>query len=472
MKFQESETTELKRSLNKDFAKEVVAFLNTRDGLIYIGVSDDGAVVGVESVESTMRQVRDIIRDQILPFTDGLCEIGSLLEGDRPVVFVKIRKGTKLYYVKKEGRSSSGCFFRDGTSSVPMREEEIERRLRASLSGDDLLKEARASYAPLSFRQLKSFYLEAGYTLGEETFAENLGLLTGDGGYNKLAELLADKNRVGFIYAAFNGKDKSSMRETVDFGNQCLLLSVDKLMARLEAENRGITSFSTTVRHTRALFDLECAKEAVYNALAHNDYLSGGVPSVYLYEDRVEVLSYGGLPFGQTKENFFRGVSKPRSESLTRILRDLGYAERTGHGVPSIIAQYGREAFEIEDSFVLVTIPFDKEVLSGLRSSGEAQGSHVRASRGDKGKGGARRPKGRGKGSRSAREGRREEAVALLQENPSITLAEAAARLGVSLATARRLFSSLKKEGMILKSRGSRHGSWVVRERIPEERDP
>ncbi len=463
MKFQESETTELKRSLNKDFAKEVVAFLNTRDGFIYIGVSDDGTVVGVESVEDTMRKVRDIIRDQILPFTDGLCEIGSLLEGDRPVVFVKVRKGTKLYYVKKEGRSSSGCFFRDGTSSVPMREEEIERMLKASLTGEDLLKEARASYSPLSFRQLKSFYLEAGYTLGEETFAENLGLLTGDGGYNKIAELLADKNRDGFIYAAFNGKDKSSMRETVDFGNRCVLLSVDKLMARLEAENRGITSFSTTVRHTRTLFDLECTKEAVYNALAHNDWLSGGVPSVYLYEDRIEVLSYGGLPFGQTEENFFRGVSKPRSESLTRILRDLGYAERTGHGVPSITAQYGREAFEIEDSFVLVTIPFDKEVLSGLRSSGEGQSSSVRASHGDKGK-------GRGKGSRSARDGRREEAVALLQENPSITLADAAARLGVSLATVRRLFSSLKEEGTILKSRGSRHGSWVVvRERIPDE---
>lgn len=63
MKFQESETIELKRMLNKDFAKEVVSFLNTRNGTIYIGVDDNGDIVGVSNVDKTMRVIRDIIRD-------------------------------------------------------------------------------------------------------------------------------------------------------------------------------------------------------------------------------------------------------------------------------------------------------------------------------------------------------------------------------------------------------------------------
>ena len=125
MKFLESETTELKRTLNKDFAKEVVAFLNTRNGIIYIGVDDNGNVLGVPNIDKTMREVRDIIRDQILPSTEGLCEIGSLLEGDKMVVSVKVSKGTKLYYIKKEGRSATGCFYRDGTSSTPMSERRL-----------------------------------------------------------------------------------------------------------------------------------------------------------------------------------------------------------------------------------------------------------------------------------------------------------------------------------------------------------
>ena len=134
MKFQETESVELKRILNKDFAKEVVAFLNTRNGTIYIGVDDKGNVIGVDNVDKTMREVRQIIRDQILPSTEGLCEIESFFENEKIIIIIKIKKGSKLYYIKKEGRSATGCFYRDGTSSVPMSEEEIERLFMSSLS--------------------------------------------------------------------------------------------------------------------------------------------------------------------------------------------------------------------------------------------------------------------------------------------------------------------------------------------------
>ncbi len=278
MKFQGSESVELKRTLNKDFAMEAVDFLNTRNGAIYIGVDDNGDAIGVSNVDKTMREIRDIIRDQILPSTEGLCEIGSLLEDDKTIIVVKVTKGTKLYYIKKEGRSATGCFYRDGTSSTPMSEDEIERRWKYSFTNEDLLKETPASYSPLTFRQLKIFYDEVGMTLNDDTFASNLGLLTKDGVFNKIAELLSDKNHIGFIYARYNGKDKSSFSETVDFGNQCVLTAVEKLMYRLEAENRGVTEISLTTRSTRNLVDIDCLREAVYNALAHNDWLNGGVP--------------------------------------------------------------------------------------------------------------------------------------------------------------------------------------------------
>ena len=74
--------------MNKDFIKEVVAFLNTRNGIIYIGVDDKGNVIGVENVDKTMREIRDIIRDQILPSTEGLSEIGSLLEDNKTIITV------------------------------------------------------------------------------------------------------------------------------------------------------------------------------------------------------------------------------------------------------------------------------------------------------------------------------------------------------------------------------------------------
>ena len=280
-------------------------------------------------------------------------------------------------------------------------------------------------------------------TLNDDTFASNLGLLTKDKAFNKIAELLSDKNHIGFIYARYNGKDKSSFSETVDFGNQCVLTAVEKLMHRLEAENRGVTEISSTTRSTKSLVDIDCLREAVYNALAHNDWLNGGVPSVYVYNDRIEIISYGGLPFGQTEENFFKGISKPRSEGFIRILRDLDFAERTGHGMPQIIDKYGKKAFDITDSFILVTLPYDSDVVSKLNQN-EHPDEH---------------PDEHPEFSNRTRE---EIIIELIKTNPYITYDEIALKLGISVATVRRTFVSLRKKGIIA-NRINQHDKWTLK---------
>ena len=235
-------------------------------------------------------------------------------------------------------------------------------------------------------------------------------------------------------------KDKSSFSETVDFGNQCLLTAVEKLMYRLEAENRGVTEISSTTRSNKSLVDIDCLREAVYNALAHNDWLNGGVPSVYVYNDRIEIISYGGLPFGQTEENFFKGISKPRSEGFIRILRDLDFAERTGHGIPQIIAKYGKKAFNITDSFILVTLPYDSDVASKLVKN-EHLNEHLEVKATD----------------------RENFVIQMIKDNPYITYDDVSSKLGVSIATARRIFSALKKKGIIVGSRANKHDKWQLK---------
>ena len=49
-----------------------------------------------------------------------------------------------------------------------------------------------------------------------------------------------------------------------------------------------------------------------------------------------------------------------------RIMRDLGYAERTGHGIPKIIKLYGKKAFDINDNYIMVTLNFDEDVIDSL----------------------------------------------------------------------------------------------------------
>lgn len=135
---------------------------------------------------------------------------------------------------------------------------------------------------------------------------------------------------------------------------------------RLETENFGMSKITFSKRIDKQLVDMDCLREALYNAVVYNDWENSRIPIIYKFNDRFEIISYGGIPNGQTKEMFLKGISKPRSESLMRILRDWGYVERTGQGVLKIIDKYGEKAFTFGEDYIIVTIPFDKEVASSF----------------------------------------------------------------------------------------------------------
>lgn len=79
---------------------------------------------------------------------------------------------------------------------------------------------------------------------------------------------------------------------------------------------------------------------------------------------RIECIhQYSGMPYSQTKERFLQGISVPRNLSLMRVFQDLEVTEKTGHGTVKIISAYGKEAFDIQDGFIQVTIPFNKKVM-------------------------------------------------------------------------------------------------------------
>ena len=80
----ETERIEFKKTLNDKLEKEVVGFLNTKHGgMIYIGLDDDGKVVGVENIDKTELEIKDRIKQNISPSTIGLFEIISIEKDDK-----------------------------------------------------------------------------------------------------------------------------------------------------------------------------------------------------------------------------------------------------------------------------------------------------------------------------------------------------------------------------------------------------
>ena len=223
-------------------------------------------------------------------------------------------------------------------------------------------------FSKLSFDQLFLYYETRGIKLREDTFKENLELLTPDGKYNMLAQLLSDDPHIDIQFALFNGTTKASTMYAVrNFGHTCMLISLDKVLdygdtlnvPQADERNRKVE------RKEVMLFSADAFREAVINAFAHNDWLNENSPMFTAFQDRIEITSIGTLPSSQTKEGFFRGRSIPVNKKLSEILVQLHISEKSGRGVPRIVSEYGKEAFEFTDNSITVTIPFDRLDLGG-----------------------------------------------------------------------------------------------------------
>ena len=161
----ESSRVELKQVLNDKLEKEIVAFLNNREGgVLYIGVDDEGNPVGLTDIDDVQLKIADRIKNNILPATLGLFDVMTEEVEGVPTVKIVVSSGLeKPYYVKNKGMSPSGCFMRVGTSTQPMPTSVIDdlyrKRIHSSLRNID------APRLDLTFAQLKIYYPERGLDL-------------------------------------------------------------------------------------------------------------------------------------------------------------------------------------------------------------------------------------------------------------------------------------------------------------------
>ena len=102
---QESNRVELKEKLNEKLEREICAFLNNREGgVLYIGVADNGTIIGVSDADALQKKVAERIRDNLLPSALGLYDVASEEMDGKTVIKVIVSSGTeKPYYIKEKG---------------------------------------------------------------------------------------------------------------------------------------------------------------------------------------------------------------------------------------------------------------------------------------------------------------------------------------------------------------------------------
>ena len=206
----------------------------------------------------------------------------------------------------------------------------------------------------MTFSQLKIYYQESGYNLGN-AFAKNLELLTEDGLYNYAAYLLADKNNTSIKVAKYSGTSRIDLIESNEYGHENLVKATKQVIDKIAVENRTNTKITSKERKQNNLWNPIALREAIINAFVHNDYTNEIPPKFEIFSDRIEITSAGGLPEGLSKEEFFEGFSVPRNKELMRIFKDLELVEQLGSGIPRILEHYGKESFNFSENFLRMT---------------------------------------------------------------------------------------------------------------------
>ena len=359
----ESEKIEFKKSTSEiiEGVISLSAMLNKHgEGTVYFGVKNNGDVIGQKDLtENTMkdvsRKIAEGIKPQIIP------TIALELIEDKKIIKV-FAKGNNIPY------SAFGKYYSRSFDEDKQLSPEMLRALINKEGEPDYIVKKIASNQNLTFKMLKGLYLSNDVKINNEKFEENLGLLTDDNKYNFMAELLADSNDISIKVVTFAGNDKTVMLKRTEYGGKCLLLSVNNVLEYMESINETKVKVDGIQRKEEKYFDFNSFKEAWLNACVHTKWSEEIAPTVYIYDNRIEIVSNGGLPSALTEEDFYEGISKPVNKRLLKIFGDLDYIDQTGHGIPLIVKNYGKDAFYISQNTIIVTIPLNKKLLENIEN--------------------------------------------------------------------------------------------------------
>lgn len=428
----ECETVEFKEGIGQldKGVKSLSAMLNRQNyGSVFFGVDDDGNVIGMDVGKNTTERIRNAVRNYILPQVVPEIEVHTTSEGKE---YIELRaSGYNVPY------SFDGRYFIRNVSSDESAGPDIVTQLVMS-KGVDPLKAQPSDNQNLTFEQLFRMMVSNNIHPRDDVgFYRSHGMTDMQGHFNLTAYLVSDQNSAHVQVVRFNGIDRSSVSTRTDFGGGCLIGSMKSVLEHISSYMVTQVDLSKGIREERHLFNFESFREAWVNACVHNAWRAMIPPSVLVFDDRIEVVSYGTVPFPLSLEGFYKGDSRPVNRSLFELFTILNLTEQSGHGVPTIVSNYGREAFNITDNGVVVTIPFAFEpdyVLARRENSRVISGLDEASVK----------------------------VLTYLEHHPKARLMEVSESTGMTLSSVKKVVSKLKTDGLLVNEGTNRNSVWVV----------
>ena len=342
MKFKESETVELKLIVTDVIKKEIVAFANSEGGTIYIGVSDDGEVVGIEDSDKSGLQVSNMVHDNIKPDLSMFVSYRTLNFDGKEVLSIDVERGTnRPYYLANKGLRPEGVYIRHGFSSIPASDSTIRNMIKET--DGDVYEALRSINQDLTFNSCENEFKNRNIDFKEQA----LKLVSNDGLYTNLGLLLSDQCPYTIKAAVFEDYDQSLFKDRNEFSGS-LLKQLEDVYSFIDKYNNNRSTFDKLWRIDTRDYPEKALREALLNSIVHRDYSYSASTLISIYKDRLEIVSVGGLMPGYELKDIKNGLSDTRNPNLANIFYRLKLIEAYGTGIKKIYDAYELSGCEPE----------------------------------------------------------------------------------------------------------------------------
>jgi len=354
----ENRQLEFKEKISDSFLKTVSAYANYDGGVIKFGIDDNGILVGLTALDDNCITIENKINDGIIPQP----EYGIEIDRNCKLIILTVQPGEFKPYTYR-----GKAYVRKGTSTTEVDRVEYNRLVLYGLGQS--FDQQISRQQKLQFKFLSDEMSRVGVKL-DATVLRTLNLCDVKGRYNLAALLLADRN-------TFYGTDCMVFGETLDIIKGRKRIE-GKSVLEMFAEN--IDEFSRNYKYEKIVgterkvverIPEKAFREALANALVHRRWDTDTFIQISMYEDRVEIVSPGGLPSGISEAEYLQGkLSNLRNPILANVFFRLGYIEMFGTGIKRIKRLYSKQnvspRFEIGENTITVILPVvgEKLVLS------------------------------------------------------------------------------------------------------------
>lgn len=445
----------------ESLASEIAAFANTNGGVIFIGVADDGSTPGLSGHDvARINQLisnaaSHLVRSPLAVRTENVS-----LDNGRIVIVLTVPKGIDKPYFDKNGV----IWLKAGADKRRVNSKEELRRVfqfTNQFHADELPTKANIDKLDkLRFRDFLRDVYKQNYPDSSSELTrllQNMNLASKDGRLN-LAGVLLFAEKPEWIVPQFvvkairypgNKIHATDYLDTEDFSGPLpklfegamsfVMRNLHKIQAGRGVNTPGLPEIP------EAVFE-----ELLVNALVHRDYLVSAPIRLFVFDNRIEIISPGHLPNNLTVEKIRAGNSNIRNPILVSyVAKGLLPYHGLGSGIKRALEKWPDIDFVDDHEGCLFTATVYRKAVEDLNLANIAPDGSQKA---DTASGKRRVSVGKTSGK----------ILEACREKPSITIPELADLIGVTERSVQRNIQKLQKVGLMRRVGGRKEGHWEV----------